>query len=302
MKLHLHIGAHFAELNDVRASAMANHIAVDQTNVYLPRARHVRLNVRKALESLGGLPPVEEEQKKLFDFIVPRNIQDGFEQACFIEESWIGGMSDLFSGNRLYETAPERLQSILELFSDHELSLSLAIRNPAVMMHLARDINKTRQPVEDFAARVPIADISWFNTIQSLREVAPDLPLTVWCQEDQLLLWPQIFRVLGLEAHDYSARGTMVPFEKALLAEGLPRFQAYLKKHPPKNDTQFERILMVFLEKYANEEIFDAVVDIPGWGSEEIEDVSALYDADITALADLEGVTVLLPSEGDEPL
>ena len=75
-------------------------------------------------------------------------------------------------------------------------------------------------------------DIRWSDTICAIRNAVPDLAITVWCNEDTLLLWPQIIlEVAGLELGEEIV-GDFDLLNEIMSNAGMQRFAAYLKSHP----------------------------------------------------------------------
>lgn len=295
MKLHLHIGTHFTGTSDVVHSLRSAADSLRPQGVYQPAPRFLRRSVRAHLDQLNGMPPIESEQEELWNTLLPGEIQSWAERAVFAEESWIGGVREAFNGKFIYDEAAQNLRRLTELFSNHDMSVSIALRNPAVLLHHAINANKMQKPVSQFLERTPLENLRWSLMIEQLRAAVPELPLTIWCYEDQLLIWPKILRHLTEKNVDLTQKDTMVPFENALVAEGLPRLQTYLAKYPPQSDAQFEKIVLAFLDKYANEEAFDEAVDLPGWAEDQIIEVTDMYEEDIEAFEQEDGITLLLP-------
>ena len=297
MDIHIHLGTHFSGTADLIGSFDACATQLSAAGRYAPPERNLRRTVRGALQSLDGMPPIAEEQEKLLKALLPSGDTGGVTQLLLAEESWVGRTPDAFGADMLYGEIAENAGHVVELFAHNSPKISLSLRNPAVFLHHVYHASNMKQYVGPFLERVAPEEISWLPTIEALRKAAPDAPLTLWCYEDSPLIWPRLMRHLtGLDlctaAADDKAFG---PLTEALEPEGFARFRTYLEKHPPQSDLQFEKIVLAFLDKYAHEAFFDETVDLPGWGSAEIEEVTAGYAEDIDALAEQDGITVLLP-------
>ena len=118
-------------------------------------------------------------------------------------------------------------------------------------------------------------DICWSDTKHAIRNAVPDLTITVWCNEDTPLLWPQIIHELaGLEL------GGEILDEFDLLnknssKENMQRFAAYLKSHPEMTEIQKRRDLFALLNKSALEEKIEEELTLAGWTKNLMDDMTS---------------------------
>jgi hypothetical protein len=67
----------------------------------------------------------------------------------------------------------------------------LATLLPAMLEHSAKPSMTSYLGVDE------PCEIFWSDTIHAIRNEVPDFTITVWCNEDTPLLWPQIIRELA---------------------------------------------------------------------------------------------------------
>lgn len=128
-----------------------------------------------------------------------------------------------------------------------------------------------------------------------LRESVPDMPITIWCNEDTPLLWAHIIRqMVGLEDSEKIIGGFDL-LSSIMTAEGMKRFRAYLKDHPVMSEHQKRRAIAAFLDKYAMDAEVEEELDMPGWTDELVDEMSEIYDEDVARIAQMPGVRVLMP-------
>ncbi|ESW59827.1 MAG: hypothetical protein Q27BPR15_15220, partial [Rhodobacter sp. CACIA14H1] len=120
-----------------------------------------------------------------------------------------------------------------------------------------------------------------------------DANLTIWCDEDTPLIWPEVLRAVS--GH---ALGTVLEDSDELLTElmspdGLDRMRAYLSANPPASILQRRRIVSAFLDKFALADRIDLELDIPDWSEEMVETLTTNYRQDIARIRTLSGVTLI---------
>ena len=196
--------------------------------------------------------------------------------------------------NALYPQAPRTLRHLQALFPGHDLEASLAIRNPATLMaslvehandKAARRILDTTRP----------EDLRWSDTIGQMRSACPEIPLTVWCDEDTPYLWHEVLQAVSGHSDALRLEHTYDWFAQVMTEDGLARMLAWLEAHPPETEDQRRRIISAFLDKFFDPAKIDVNLDLPGWTEELVEVMTELYDQDMERLRALPGVTVLSP-------
>jgi len=136
-------------------------------------------------------------------------------------------------------------------------------------------------------------DLSWLKLVEEVRARNPDANLTVWCDEDTPLIWPEVLRAVS--GH---AIGTVLTDTDDLLAEimspeGLDRMRAYLAANPPASILHRRRIVSAFLDKFALSDQVDMELDLPDWDEDMVDDLTDRYRQDIARIRTLPGVSFI---------
>ncbi|NHX22099.1 hypothetical protein, partial [Escherichia coli] len=83
-----------------------------------------------------------------------------------------------------------------DVFPGHEVRFYLALRNPATFIPaLFEASSATEFPA--FIAGQDLASMLWSGPVSRIREACPDVPLTLWCNEDLPLLWPDVLGAIA---------------------------------------------------------------------------------------------------------
>jgi len=296
MHIHLHVGVFGSGGELLLETLDAQSKTLEKEGVFIPPRRRLRRSVAVFLDQLKDMPPTPAERTKLFNMLVPEKVAETAKHALFIEDGFLGSRGRIFEGKHLYEVGPKKLQLLKELFEGHELSISVALQNPTSFLQFAADAPRAGDAARAFAETVRPSYLTWIPLIRGLRDVADGVPLTVWCKEEQLFVWPRIMRAMGVDKLNTSLEDKISSYKAALGEEGSHRLARYLEKHPPQRDEQFEKALLTFLRHYAQEDAFEETIDLPGWTQGKLSAAAAVYEQDMASLDKLEGVNFLRPN------
>lgn len=291
MQVALHAGAHMTDENRLVKCLEANHERLRQVGTVVPAPSSYHKLIRDTLHAArsGGLAP--DTRETLLDTILDDRSAD---RLVLSNEGFFGTPKMAASGGILYSAAEERLATLHQIFRADELELFLGVRNPATFLPAV--FARTRaDSMTDYLDGTDPEEVRWSNLITRIRSAFPDIPITVWCNEDTPLIWAQVLREMaGLDP------ATPIEEEFALLFEimtevGRNRFDTYLTSHPGMTETQKRRVIAAFLDKFADESAIEEELDVPGWSDDVIERLSGIYDEDIFMLGRMPGITLISP-------
>lgn len=218
----------------------------------------------------------------------------GTERLILSNPGFFGTPKMAASGGVLYSAAEERLAVLDRIFAPDRLEFFLAIRNPATFLPaIFRHTPLNR--FDDLMRGTPPQDVRWSEMIERVRTAFPDLPITVWCNEDTPLIWAEVVRELaGLDPMT-RLEGEFLLLSKIMSKPGMQRFHAYLASHQGMTEVQKRRVIAAFLDKFAEEDEIEEELDLPGWTEDLIEQMTELYDEDVYAIQRLPGINLITP-------
>jgi hypothetical protein len=146
---------------------------------------------------------------------------------------------------------------------------------------------------DDFLGGTDPLDLSWLRLVESVRTLNPEANLTIWCDEDTPLIWPEVLRAVS--GH---APGTVQEDKDDLLVEimspeGLDRMRAYLAGNPPASISHRRRILSAFFDKFAMTDKVEMELDLPDWDEAMVEEITERDREDIARLRGMSDVTFI---------
>lgn len=289
MIISFHIGMHATDEDQLVKSLLKNTEALAKEGIAVPGPGRYRNILSDATRRLRGAPASPDTREMILDSVLD---QENPERVVFSYDCFIGAAQRVLDNGILYQRAGEKTAWLRNVFPDDRVEFFLAVRNPATWLP-AMAPKLGEKAFADFTRNIDPDLVVWSDVVRDIRESNPDSPITVWCNEDTPLIWPEVMhQVTGLDP-EIQLMGGFDILSQIMAKEGLRRVRGYLGAHPPLNENQRRRVLSAFLDKYAIDEEIEEEVDLPGWTPELVEHLTAVYDDDMIEIGRIPGVTLL---------
>lgn len=291
MQVVFHLGAHSSDEDRLVKTLLRNRDALGRAGCIVPSPMRYRMALRDALMALRGAPADTEAQARLLAVVTDQNPVD---RIVFSHEFFLCIPQRVITEQGFYPMAPAKLQPLANLFPQAETEFHMALVNPATLIPalVARIEGASYDSV--MAGNDP-RDLRWGPVIARMRDAAGGRRLVLWCNEDTPLIWPEVLRRTAGVAADAVLEGDFTILATIMAPEGLDRLQAYLASHPPQGSDQRRKIVSAFLDKFGLADKIEVEVPMPGWTDTLIDEISAAYDADVAAIAQMPGVEFIAP-------
>ena len=291
MKIVLHTGAHFTEEDRLFKTLLRNKAEFAEKGVSVPGPGRYRPLLRDTLAALDSNRASQEARSVLLDAILDEAQAD---RVILSHVNMFGAPRACLRDGILYHMAPLRIAQLDALFDTDELEVFICMRNPAALLPAL--FESAPQPdMVDFLRGYSPVRVRWSETLRAMREAAPKVKITTWCFEDMPMLWASVIREMaGLEPTEKIVGGFDL-LREIMIPEGMQRFRAYLKAHPNMSEHQKRRVIVAFLDKYANDEALEEELNAPGWTNQLVEELTEQYEEDLNTIANLPGVKFLDP-------
>jgi hypothetical protein len=290
MRIVYHLGAHCTDEDRLVRCLLKNRATLAEQGIIVPSPTRYRKLMRDTAIQLRGNAASEDTEAMILDQIMDEASADR------LILSWTSflGFPAYAVGDGLYPGGGERLRDFTLIFPDIEPEFHLGIRNPATFLPDLR-VRAQGKGHEDILHRVDPLRLRWSDTVRSILQANPGVPLTVWCDEDTPLIWPEVLQ--SVSGHDPALR---LEDDDELLAllmteAGLARYHGYCRDHPPQSVAHRRRIVTAFLEKFGRPERLTADAGAPGWTEELVEDLTTAYLEDVERIARIPGVRLIEP-------
>ncbi len=291
MQIHFHTGAHFTDDDRLMRCLLRNKETFRENGIAVPGPGRYRQLLRSTLRALKSATPDPTARDVLLDAILD---EEDADRMLLSNAHFFGLSKSAVQKGVLYPDAAEGLANLRLLFPEDDLALFMAVRNPATFLPLVLE-KRPDQNMDGILGNKDPRSVKWSDLISDMRNAAPDVPITFWCNEDTPLTWPHIIRaVAGLEPDD-EITGAFDIIKSIMSSEGTKRFRTYLRDHPNMTDAQTRRVVIAFLNKYALEDEIEDELDIPGWTEDLVEEITEIYDDDVLAIEQMPGVHFIAP-------
>ncbi|MGV6839558.1 MAG: hypothetical protein ACWA40_05120 [Planktomarina sp.] len=291
MQIVYHIGVHATDEDALLRSLVKNREALVQHKVALPGPGRYRQLVRETLQAMAEGAVAKGRDEVLTEILG----KPGAQRMILSNRNFICVPNRIFEGGELYALADAKLIALGQLFAEDEIEIQLGIRDPATFVPAAYALSSGRS-FDSFLNGISPDNLYWSDLIDRIRDILPNAKITVWCNEDTPFIWPHILRSLaGFEATDKIAGGYDL-IASVLTEEGVRKLQGYFTTNPPRSETQRQKVLVAFLERFAKDDALEEEIDAPGWTEELMDDLSEGYDEDVADIAARDDITFLAPS------
>lgn len=291
MQIAFHIGVNATDDERILRSLIRSSDRLAAAGVALPGPGRYRTLLRETIESMGASDPPEGVRDILVDAIT--SMTDA-RRMVLSNANFFSNPNRIFHGGEFYGEAGGRMRLLGQLFAGDELSVFMALRNPATFIPAAWSLAR-QSTLADYLGPVDPRSLRWSELVGRMRAAAPDIPLTIWCNEDTPLLWSKILHLLAGPDVAGPLEGAHDLIETIMTPSGFTRLLSYLDSHPPASETQYRRVLSAFLDKYALIEEIEEEFDIPGWDVPLVAELTEAYEDDVERIAGIDGVTFLHP-------
>jgi hypothetical protein len=290
MQIVYHMGVHCTDEDQLIRSLLKSRDRLARDGIMVPAPGRYRPILSETLKALQGQPASEETQQTILDAVIDH---DTPQRVIFSSETFLGATGNAIGEGIFYPRAGRKSAWFPRLFPHDGCEFHLAIRNPAAFLPALF----SRLSESDFNTMMSGGDpllLRWSDLVIRIRDANPGVPLTVWCDEDAPLIWPEVLQaVAGIDAGAPPLEGDHDRLRGLMSTAGQDRLAAYLESHPPQTVEHRRRIVAAFLDKYAIDEAMEVELDLPGWTADYVEALTEAYEEDTRDIARLEGVTFL---------
>lgn len=291
MQVIVHTGAHSTDDERLLRCLLRNKETLSGSGVAVPGPSNYRTLLKTTFQAMESAAPSPDARDVLLDAILDDEVAD---RVILSNEHFFGSPRYAIGNGSLYPEGPERISRLRELFQFDQVEMFMAIRNPATflpaVMQKAAPKRKSR-----VIASLDLQNLRWSDTLLRIRDEAPDVSITVWCNEDLPLIWGQVVRDLaGLEP-GIDLEGNFDLLTEIMSEEGMKRFQVYLRENPSLSEMQLRRVIAAFLDKFAIDEELEEELDLPGWTEDLVEEMTEIYDDDLFRIQRIPGVQMITP-------
>jgi len=290
MEIALHIGANCTEGERLLKSLLRNADRLGREGIAVPGPARYRPVLREAVMAEMRGQGTMTAREVLLDAM----LDDAEARRMVLSNPAFLSLPPWAMDGGFLPSAGPKAQAVGDIFADDQVELFLTIRNPATWLPAVFAQAKGRS-FEEFTGGIDPLSLRWSELVGRLREATPELPLTVWCNEDAVLVWGEVLARLAGFGPTEPLEGRFDLMASVTADEGMERFCKYLSEHPGQTPAQERRVVGAFLDKYAIADRVEEEVDLPGWDATLVDAITDAYEEDAAAIARMPGVTMIVP-------
>lgn len=291
MQLIFHVGLHRTDEDRVLKCLLKNRGDFADEGALVPPPGRYRKLVTQTLAALANAEPAPDAREILLETMLDG---DQAERLLLSNQNFFCLPKFAAANGVFYHKAVARVDQLKQLFAGDQIELFFALRDPATFLPALFE----KAPVDEFVELTSGSDprdLRWSEMVARLRAAHPDVPLTIWCNEDSPLIWAQIIREMAGIEPGRKIKGGFDLLAEIMTKEGMQRFRAYLKQHPAMTEVQKRRVMVAFLDKFAREDMIEEELDLPGWTEELMTELTEIYEEDVFEIARMPGVNFIQP-------
>ncbi len=291
MQIAFHIGANCTASDRLLKSILKNADSLLAEGIAVPGPGRYRSLIREAIGTLAGARPAPDTRDILIDTIVEN---DNVRRAVFSNDNFICVPNRIFDHGLLYSQVDTKTRGLSQLFEGDEITLYLAIRNPATFLQEAFERSSTETIAEYLGIMHPL-EIKWSDMVRRLKAAVPDITLTIWCHEDSPLLWEQLIReISGVDPHT-SIAGGLDMLSSIISRDGMALLNQQLRDNPPASNAARHELIAEIWESHALEEEIEDEINLAELDPDMIAQMTQMYDDDVDYIGQMDGVRLLVP-------
>jgi hypothetical protein len=288
MRIVYHLGAHCTDEERLLRCLLKNRAVLATEGIHVPGPMRYRNLLRDTAVALKGKTANIDTQAMVLEQIME---QDHADRLILSWDNFLSYPQWAVRGS-LYPNAAERIRAFTQIFPEIEAEFHLSIRNPATFLPdlFKRQKGKTHN---EFMEGVEPLRLRWSTMITQVRALNPDVPLTIWCDEDTPLIWPDVLQTVSGHSNGVVLDDSNLLLASIMTGDGMARLTAYLAENPPISADIRIGIVAAFLDKFADPAKIEIDLEMPGWTDALVAEMTSVYDADVAQIARIPGLTFL---------
>lgn len=216
------------------------------------------------------------------------------ERVILSTAAFFGEQELVIDDGQLYPFAGQRMALADQMLQDITVELFVGLCNPGtfipkILMQLS---DARRQAVVN---STDLSCLGWLPMIEDIRDLAPDVKITLWRNEDSPLIWGDILRAIAGAPPETPVEGEF-GFLSSLLSEaGQHQIEMAAETVPVARDAGFRMALAQVFQQHALPDAIEEELDLPGWSEDVIAAFTELYEQDVLRLQSMPDIRFLAP-------
>lgn len=297
MEIIYHVGLHCTDEDRIAGCLVRNAGKLRDAGIVVAAPEQFRPLVQNRMIEQRGAPATRDSQEALLDRLLGNDRPD---RLVLSNHSFLCAPRRSVEGGILYPTAAQRIAWIRNLFPGYPSSIALAIRNPASLLPALCKKLPEGPAREALESTTPGDALSWTDFLRRLVRAAPGCPLTLWCNEDLPIIWPEILQNLTGFPDVFSFEG----LESVITAVSSPDDGTKLagddRSKQPTDSAAWRAFVESTGDRHSEPPPGQTISALPGWDADDVQRVTDAYEKEVAVAAGMAAVRFLSPRTGDD--
>ncbi|NVO57207.1 hypothetical protein HW561_15550 [Rhodobacteraceae bacterium B1Z28] len=291
MQVVIHAGAAFTDDGQLLGSLLANKSTLAQGQIMPLGPRRCRHFVKVISDALSQDEPLLDARKSL-TAVLPS--EPDAERVILSSDKFFGPRRTALQHGQIYPFAGKRMAFTDQLLENAKVELFVGLVNPGsfipkILMSLHE---QHRQAILD---STDLSCLNWVSMIEDLGDLAPEVQLTLWENEDTPLIWGDIMRAMAGVPDDVALQDEHALLLSLLTETGKQHLLELVQQQNAQDRNTFRDNLVTIFEAHAQPDEIEEELDLPGWNSEIVSAFSELYEQDLAKIETMPNVRILRP-------
>ena len=290
MQIILHAGAHVTDEDRLVTCLLKNAEHLEAIGTVVPEPESYRNMLRDTIAAATDSAAPPDLGQNLRNALLP----SGDADRLVISNDSFFGTHKMAVKRMFYPASCARLEALRQLLPDDHVELFFAVRNPASFMPALLEITNFNSIGDLFRGYDPLS-FRWSELFERIRAQIPDIPITVWCNEDTPLIWAELIREMGGLDPTQEIEGEYDLLQEIMSEGGMKRFLNYVDSHPGMTEVQKRRVIAAFMDKFVDDDAVEEEYELAEWTVDIVDQMTELYEEDVFNIPRVPGVTLITP-------
>ncbi|MEX0306058.1 MAG: hypothetical protein AB3N12_01620 [Ruegeria sp.] len=291
MQMVIQAGAHFTDDAQLLNLLQANAQIVSNNHTAFWGLRPFRKIFRPALKPSENRPSQQDTLAR-FHKLFPKDQQ--VDRAILSSALYLGERPTIIMDGQFYPRAGQRMAYLDNLFGDSTVELFVGLRNPGSFIPKVLMLLSAPER-EHIIATTDLSCLSWLAMIEDIRDLAPDVKITLWSNEDFPLICGDIARGLAGLPEDTPLEQEFAHLSSLVSEVGKREIQSLIEQQGAPNDPIIRDRLAHVFQQHALTEAIEEEVELPGWNEDIVAAFTELYEQDLARLQTMPDIRFLKP-------
>ena len=290
MQIILHAGAHATDEDRLVTCLLKNAEHLEAIGTVVPEPESYRNMLRDTIAAATDSAAPPDLGQNLRNALLP----SGDADRLVISNDSFFGTHKMAVKRMFYPASCARLEALRQLLPDDHVEHFFAVRTPASFMPALLEITNFNSIGDLFRGYDPLS-FRWSELFERIRAQIPDIPITVWCNEDTPLIWAELIREMGGLDPTQEIEGEYDLLQEIMSEGGMKRFLNYVDSHPGMTEVQKRRVIAAFMDKFVDDDAVEEEYELAEWTVDIVDQMTELYEEDVFNIPRVPGVTLITP-------